>query len=133
MSDEIVFRLDDPEDPDGLEREPSAFFSPSVCAVAAFALAATALLGQNVLALGVQVLFGPELSTDNGITTYYLVLGVAAMAQALLAIPLGLRGLRSEAAWEVNLGRAALLISVVPMLSGIATIVGAVVHGDSLG
>jgi hypothetical protein len=132
MSDEIVFRLDDPDDASGAVRERSPFLAPGVCAVAAFALAATALLGQNVLALGIQVRFGPALSPDDGILSYYLVIGLAAGAQALLALPLGLWGLRAEAAWEVNLARAAVLISVVPLLSCAATIIGAIVHGDSL-
>ena len=129
MSDELVFGSEVPDE--GIREQPS-FLSPAVCAVAAFALAVTALLAQNVLTIGIQVLLRPQLSSEDGITSYYVVLGVAAMAQALLAVPLGLRGFRAEARWEANLGRAAVLLAVVPLLSGAATIVGAIVHGDSV-
>jgi hypothetical protein len=54
------------------------------------------------------------------------------MAQAILAVALGLRGFRAAARWEANLGRAAVLLAAIPLLSGTATIIGAVVHGDSV-
>jgi hypothetical protein len=125
MSDELIFGEDVPYEE---TRPPSPFFSPPVCAVAAFALAATGLLGQSVLSAALSVLFGPQFSTDGSMTTYYVVMGAGMAAQGVLAVLLAVRAVRSGIAWEANLARAAVLVSAVSLVAGVATVVGAVIH-----
>lgn len=130
MSDELTFGEEVSYDE---TRPPSPFFSPAVCAVAAFALAATGLLSQNVLTVGLSTLFGPQFLANGSVVGYYVSLGAGTVVQAVIALVLAARSIRPDARWETNLGRASMLVALVALVGGGTTIVGAIVHGHSLG
>jgi MFS family permease len=126
MSDEFIFGADTSDDE---VREPSRFLTPATGAIAALALAVTALLGQNVVALAMSVLFGPQFGND-GLRSYYVALGAGTLGQAILALLLAGRASRSDG-WEGHLGRAAVLVGAVALLAGLATVLGALLHDPS--
>jgi hypothetical protein len=78
--------------------------------------------------VAISVLFGPEVSSDGGMTRYYVVLGAGSLVQAAAALALAVRGARAEVRWEANLARAAVLLALVVLLSGAAVVVGALIH-----
>ncbi|MDH2413118.1 hypothetical protein [Nocardioides sp. CER19] len=129
MSDELIFGEDLPYEE---TRTPSPFFSPAVCAVAAFALAATGLLAQNALTVGISTLFGPQFASNDSVVGYYVSLGAGSVVQAVVALLLAVRSFRSDVRWEANVGRAAALLAVVALIAGAATILGAIIHQSSL-
>jgi hypothetical protein len=104
------------------ESSVSAFLSPPVCAVTAFTLAVVALLGQNAVSIGVAGVLEPRLS--EGANAYYLGWGVAVAVQVAVVWLLARRAVAGGAGWEALLGRAAVVLSVVALLSGALVVLG---------
>lgn len=107
----------------------SGFFSPSVCAVAAFTLAVLALWGQNLVTIGVATVLGPGFGSD-GSMAWYLSFGVAAAAQVGVVLLLARRTFDPAGRWESVLGRAAVLVAGVALVAAALAIIGSVLHGD---
>lgn len=121
MSDDVTF-----DDQNQTSARRAAFFSPSVCAVTAFALAVVALLGQNVVTVGVAtVLDGPM---GVGGPRFYIDFGVATVIQVGIVFLLARRTLDAPGRWEPVLGRAALLISGISLVAAALMIVGGVLQ-----
>lgn len=100
--------------------------SPAVCAVAAFALAAASLLGQNAITIGIGALLDSVWS-EQGPTGYYAYAGVATLAQLGGVLLLARRAFDAPDPWQRLLGRAAVLVAGIAATGGLLAIVGAIV------
>ena len=107
----------------------SSLFSPAVSAVAAFTLAVVALMGQNVVTIGISTVLGPEFGS-GGAMPFYVGFGVAIAVQVGVVLLLARRTLDSAVPWEGVLGRAAVLVAGVALVAAVLVIVGGAVHGD---
>lgn len=104
----------------------SRFLTPEVCAVSAFTLAVVALLGQNIVTVGVAALTDSLIDDIFSSTQpYYLQFGLATVAQVLVAALLALRALATPERWVDVLARAALVLSAVALVAGVLAIIGA--------
>ena len=110
----------------------SGFFSPAVCAVTAFTLAVVALLGQNLVTIGIGVLLGPNVG-PSGQTGFYLAIGLAAAVQVGIAVLLARRTFAATGRWEAVLGRSAVLVSGIALVAAVLAVLGAVIHEGSPG
>jgi hypothetical protein len=129
VSDDVTF--------DDEQHEPSvwavsSFLSPAVCAVTAFTLAVLALLGQNLVTVGIGVLLGPNVG-PGGQTGFYFAWALAAAVQVGIALLLARRTFNAAGHWEAVLGRAAVLVSGIGLVAALLTVVGAVIHEGSSG
>jgi hypothetical protein len=129
VSDDVTF--------DGEQHEPgvwavSSFFSPAVCAVTAFTLAVVALLGQNLVTVGIGVLLGPNVGSSSQ-SGFYLAWGLAAAVQVGIAVLLARRTFDAAGRWEAVLGRAAVLVSGIALVAAVLSVIGAVIHEGSPG
>lgn len=106
----------------------AGLLTPSSRAVAGLALAVAALMGQNVLTTGIQLLvMGPG---GGGPTSYVIALGVAAALPAVLAMLLAWPVARDRAGgWPGHLAGAAVLVAVVALGGAAMALVGALLHG----
>ena len=111
----------------------SGFFSPSVCAVAAFTLAVVALLGQNVVTIGISTLLGPDFGSGGTYALPYVPFGIATAVQVGVVLLLARPTLHAADRWEGILGRAAVLVAGVALLAAVLVIVGGMVHGGGPG
>ncbi len=113
--------------------QPSALLAPASSAVAAFAVAATTLSGQNLLLVGIQSLLGQGFGSGSSPAGYYTVWGVAALVPLVVAVLLAQITLRAtRAGWEATLARAAVVLAVVAALGAILTMLGGVLHDGLL-
>ena len=112
-------------------RQLTGLFTPPVCAIAAFTIAAISLMGQNLLLVGVQAVLGQgfqRMSMPDQ-QTYYLVWGVSALVPIAVAGALALMALRgSTADWQAYLARAALIVAGVAAVGAVLTALGGLVH-----
>jgi hypothetical protein len=104
----------------------SGFLSPPVCAVSAFTLAVVALLGQNVVSIGVGSVLESRFS--QGGDAFYVAWGVAGAIQVALVWLLARRGIEGADGWEALLGRAAVLLSFVALAAGALVVLGGVLN-----
>jgi hypothetical protein len=130
MSDDVTF---DDEQHETSAWTASNFFSPPVCAVAAFTLAVVALLGQNLVGVGISTLLGPNFGPDGGSAAYYIGWGVATAVQFGIVLLLARRSFDATGHWEAVLGRAAVLISGIALVAAVLLVVGGVLHDGGSG
>jgi hypothetical protein len=123
MSDDVTF--DDQNQASARTASASAFFSPSVCSVTAFTLAVVALLGQNVVTVGVATVLDGSVGASGA--RFYIDFGVATVLQLGIVFLLARRTLGSGG-WESTLGRAALLVSGVALVAAALMIAGGVLE-----
>lgn len=110
----------------------SNFLSPAVCAVTAFTLAVVALLGQNLVTVGIGVLLGPNVGS-SGQSGFYFAWGLAAAVQVGIALLLARRSFDAAGRWEAVLGRAAVLVSGIALVAAVLAVIGALIHDGSPG
>jgi hypothetical protein len=112
---------------------PASLLTPAASAVAAFAVAATSLSGQNLLLVGVQSLLGQGFGSGSSPGGYYTVWGIAALVPLVVAVLLARLTLRAtRAGWETTLARAAVVLAVVATAGAILTLLGGVLHDGLL-
>lgn len=120
----------------GADRRPGApasasFFTPPVCAVAAFTLAVVALLGQNVVTLGISTVFASGFGP--GEDAFYLGWGVATALQVTVVLLLARRTFGLVDRWEATLGRAAVIVSAVAIVAAVLVVAGTLLTDGAVG
>jgi hypothetical protein len=114
--------------------QPAALLTPASAAVAALAVAATTLSGQNLLLVGVQSLLGQGFGSGSSPAGYYVVWGISALVPLALVVLLARVALRaSSSGWESVLARAAMLLAAATAAGAILTALGGVLHDGFLG
>ena len=108
----------------------SGFFSPSVCAVAAFTVAVVALLGQNAVTIGISTVLGPNFGS-GGASPFYVPFGIATAVQVGVVLLLARPTLHAVGRWEGILGRSAVLVAGVALVAAALVIVGGLLHGGN--
>ena len=112
--------------------QPAALLTPASAAVAAFAVAATSLSGQNLLLVGVQSLLGQGIGS-NSPSGYYTTWGIAALVPLLLVALLARVVLRATSSgWESTLARASMLLAAAVAAGAVLTALGGVLHDGML-
>ena len=113
--------------------QPTALLTPAASAVAAFAVAATSLSGQNLLLVGIQSLLGQGFGSGSSPAGYYTVWGVAALVPVVVAVLLAQLTLRAtRTGWESTLARSAVVLAVVAATGAVLTLLGGVLHDGLL-
>ncbi|MGZ5416799.1 MAG: hypothetical protein ACXWDI_06445 [Nocardioides sp.] len=111
----------------------TSLLTPAASAVAAFAVAATSLSGQNLLLIGVQSLLGQGFGSGGSPAGYYTVWGVAALVPLLLVVLLARVALRATSSgWESTLARASMLLAAAGAVGAVLTALGGILHDGLL-
>lgn len=118
MSDDETF--DQEQAPPGVWTA-SNFLTPPVCAVAAFTLAVVALLGQNVMTIGIGTVSEAIFDGREG---FYVCWGLALAGQVGIVLVLARRTFDATGRWEATLGRAAVLVSGLTLVAAVLIIIG---------
>ena len=103
---------------------PSGLLTPTSRAVAGLVLAGTALLGQNALTTGLQLIFaaGPE-AGDPGV--FGVLLGFSVAVPALLALFLARGSARGAGTtWQTHLSRAAVVVALLALVGAVLMVIG---------
>ena len=98
--------------------------APAVCAVASFALAVTALLGQNAFTIGIGSVLDSLWSSQGNAAYYASSLGVAILIQFGVVLLLARRAFDAPAPWQRLLARAAVLVAGIAAIGGVLAVVG---------
>ena len=104
----------------------AGFFTPRVCALAAFTLAVAALLGQNVVSLATSTVL--EVGLGQGNRSFYLGWGLATAVQVAIVVLLARRTFDSTGRWEETLGRAAVLIAGLALVAAVLVVIAGMVN-----
>ena len=102
----------------------SGLLTPTSRAVAGLVLAGSALLGQNALTIGLQLIFasGPEAGDP---AVYGVLLGFSVAVPAVLALFLVWGSARGPGStWQAHLSRAAALVSVLVLVGAALMVLG---------
>lgn len=91
------------------------------CAVAAFTLAVVALLGQNVVTIGVGTVSEGIFDGREG---FYVGWGLAIVSQVGVVLLLARRTFAATGRWEATLGRAGVLVSGLTLVAAVLIIIG---------
>ena len=107
----------------------AGFLTPAAGAIAAFTVAATSLMGQNVISAAVGSLLGAGVFFGGGDqTAFYVAWAVAILVQVGLTLLLARPALATRTGWETQLARAAVLTSVVAAVAGLLLLIGGVLQ-----
>ena len=109
-------------EPEPSVREPSGFLTPAVSAITAFTLAVTALMGQNIITVGVSTVLGPGFGR-TGPSVSYVAWGVGTVLQVGLVVLFAWRATRLHT-WEGTLARAAVVVAAVAVVASVLVFVG---------
>ena len=113
--------------------QPGSLLTPASSAVAAFAVAATSLSGQNLMLVGIQSLLGQGM-TNSSPGGYYTTWGIAALVPLLLVVALARVTLRATTAgWESHLARASMIVAAVASVGAVLTVLGGILNDGLLG
>jgi hypothetical protein len=113
--------------------QPASLLTPASAAVAAFAVAATTLSGQNLVLVGVQSLLGQGFGSGSSPEGYYVVWGISALVPLLLVALLAGIALRATSSgWEATLARASMLLAAAAGVGAVLTALGGILHDGLL-
>ncbi len=101
---------------------PGRLLTPTSRAVAGLVLAGSALLGQNTLTTGLQVILASEAGDP---AVYGVLLGISVAVPALLALFLVWGSARGPGStWQAHVSRAAALVSVLVLVGAGLMVLG---------